>query len=314
MARRTRSVRRRRSRRGGGVNLESLKAESLAKTGKVPGVYEDPFASSAEGISNRLAGVEDEFVVDPEDTATREAREAEALAEKIDKLIPDYKRKSDSERNALYAEWDKDATDDERSELEAILSRKPKFAFSPTPVRGGRRTRRRRRGGADKRALVDAILAAIVTATPDKLQLLKAAVTPVEPPELKAEVAAIGAEAKSDTDRMAEIEEALMKLDEAKLTALKTALESVPKKGGDAEDDAAFKERQDARAAARVAAREKLKEEAARANLPLGERAKAAIRSSGEAAKSALYAALFVLAGAVSSATGSARRRRTRRA
>jgi len=307
MARRTRSVRRRRSRRGGGVNLESLKAESLAKTGKVPGVYEDPFASSAEGISNRLAGVEDEFVVDPEDTATREAREAEALAEKIDKLIPDYKRKSDSERNALYAEWDKDATDDERSELEAILSRKPKFAFSPTPVRGGRRTRRRRRGGADKRALVDAILAAIVTATPDKLQLLKAAVTPVEPPELKAEVAAIGAEAKSDTDRMAEIEEALMKLDEAKLTALKTALESVPKEGGDATEDLEMQKRREQRIAesrARIA----------EANRPLGERAKGVIRRSGEAVKSALYAALFVLAGAVSSTVGNARRRRTRRA
>jgi hypothetical protein len=305
MARRTRSVRRRRSRRGGDVTLKKLKEESLASTGKVPDAYEDPFASSAEGISSDLDDIADnaELVVDPEDTATREAREAEALAEKIDQLIPGYKRKSDSERNALYAKWDKHATDDERSELEAILSRKPKFAFSPTPVRGGRRTRRRRRGGAmsdeEKRKIVDAILAAIATATPDKLQLLKAAVTPIEPPALKAEVAAIGAEDKSDADRVAEIEEALMKLDEAKLMELQSAI--LTKSGGytPEEEAAIMKHRQ-----ARIAANRKRIEEAKR---PLGQKIR-------DTSKDLFNGLMIVFGGLVSSTVGNARRRRTRRA
>jgi hypothetical protein len=271
----------------------------LKNTGKALPVLDGP-----EGISESLAGVEDEFVDDPEDTATREAREAEALAEKIDKLIPGYKRKSDSERNALYAEWDKYADDDERRQLDEILSRKPKFAFSPTPVRGGRRTRRRRRGGADKRALVDAILAAIVTATPDKLQLLKAAVAPVEPPELKAEVADAAKE-ETPEEGLAKITASLMKLDDDKLMALKTALESVPKKGGDATEDLEMQKRREQRIAesrARIAA----------AKQPIGTKVKDAIVSSGRSLKDILLGIGLVLGGIV--AGGGRTRRRRRRA
>jgi hypothetical protein len=131
---------------------------------------------------------------------------------------------------------------------------------------------------------------------------LKAAVTPVEPPELKAEVAAIGAEDKSDADRVAEIKEALMKLDEAKLMSLKTALEGVPKEGGDPSPE-------EMRAV--LARREERKAELARriadAKRPLGEKIR---HTSGDL----LRGLMIVFAGAVSSAVGNARRRRTRRA
>ena len=211
MARRTRSVRRRRSRRGGAVSIDTLKADVLKNTGKA------------------------------------------------------------------------------------------------LPVLDGRRTRRRR-GGAmsdeEKRALVDAILAAIVTATPDKLQLLKAAVAPVEPPELKAEVADAAKE-ETPEEGLAKITASLMKLDDDKLMALKTALESVPKKGGDATEDLEMQKRREQRIAesrARIAA----------AKQPIGTKVKDAIVSSGRSLKDILLGIGLVLGGIV--AGGGRTRRRRRRA
>jgi hypothetical protein len=167
------------------------------------------------------------------------------------------------------------------------------------------RRRRSRRGGAseeEKRVLVDAILAAIANAPPDKLEQLRAAVSPIEPPALKAEVADAAKE-ETPEDGVAEITTSLMKLDDVKLMALKSALEGVPKEGGDATEDLEMQKRRNQRIAesqARIAA----------AKQPLGTKMKTAIVSSGKPLKGILNAIVFVLASAVSSTGGRTRRRR----
>jgi hypothetical protein len=103
--------------------------------------------------------------------------------------------------------------------------------------------------------LVDAILAAIANAPEDKLQQLRAAVSPIEPPALKTEVADAAKE-ETPEDGVAKITASLMKLDEAKLMELKSALEGVPKEGGDLLDEQQeFEKRQKERQAAQEARR-----------------------------------------------------------
>lgn len=152
----------------------------------------------------------------------------------------------------------------------------------------------------DKRALVDDILAAIANAPPDKLQLLKDAVSPIEPPALKVEVADAAKE-ETPEDGVAKIIALLMKLDDTKLMELKTALETAPMKGGvltPEEDEAVLRRREERIAAskARIAA----------AKQPLGAKVKAA----GKTAREVLLGILIVLGSAVSSNGGRTRRRR----
>lgn len=294
MARRTRSVRRRRSRRGGMFGKNPL--SSNAPVMPVPrSVYDEQAKARSKAFSATIRN-------------NNNQAEAEFLGRnKLPGAESAYQGAENSQADLATAQLGEINADKKIKQIKEGTH----GYFNPGeegPQQAGKRRTRRRRGGADKRALVDAILAAIVTATenPDKLQLLKAAVAPVEPPELKAEVADAAKE-ETPEEGLAKITASLMKLDEVKLMSLKTALESVPKEGGDATEDLEMQKRREQRIAesrARIA----------EANRPLGERAKAAIRSSGEAAKSALYAALFVLAGAVSSTVGNARRRRTRRA
>lgn len=164
-----------------------------------------------------------------------------------------------------------------------------------------RRTRRRR-GGAmsdeEKRAIVDDILAAIANAPPDKLKLLKDAVALIEPPALKVEVADAAKE-ETPEDGVAKIIALLMKLDDAKLMELKSAI--VPKEGGvltPEEEEAVLRRREERKAAsqARIAA----------AKQPLGAKVKAA----GKTARELLLGILIVLGSAVSSNGGRTRRRR----
>lgn len=169
----------------------------------------------------------------------------------------------------------------------------------PQKNQGGRRSRRRR-GGAmsdeEKRAIVDDILAAIANAPPDKLQLLKDAVAPIEPPALKVEVADAAKE-ETPEDGVAKIIALLMKLEEDKLMALKTAI--VPKEGGDETEDAAVQRRRQERIAATRARIEAAKQ-------PLSAKVKAA----GKTARELLLGILIVLGSAVSSNGGRTRRRR----
>ena len=329
MARRTRSTRRRRSRRGGTVTIDTLKAESLQTIGKVPGAY-DAVDGDREGINHNLEDIADVnlgyipgFDPKPEPgiqreqgvrrglfaTERRSAMEDAALVAQIDKVIPGYASTPAEERNAKYTEWDKTATDEEREELDHVLRpKKPKYTFgpdAPQPVRSGRRTRRRR-GGAmsdeDKRALVDDILAAIANAPPDKLQLLKDAVSPIEPPALKAEVADAAKE-ETPEDGVAKIIALLMKLEDAKLMELKSALETAPMKGGvltPEEEEAVLRRREERIAAskARIAA----------AKQPLGAKVKAA----GKTAREVLLGILIVLGSAAVSSNGGRTRRRRR--
>jgi hypothetical protein len=157
----------------------------------------------------------------------------------------------------------------------------------------------------EKRALVDAILAIVEKTPEDKLQPLKDAVSSIEPPELKAEVADAAKE-KTPEDGVAEITAALMKLDEAKLMELKSALESVPKEGGDLLDEQQeFKERQKERQAAKDARRAA----AAKTAIPKGV-------PPGNLLKKLGYVFSYGAAGLLSIAGvgGRTRRRRTRRA
>lgn len=327
MARRTRSTRRRRSRRGGTVTIDTLKAEAKKATGVDQRVFDRP-DGVGEGIDPSLDGIADVdlgFIpgVDPEPepgiqrqpgvrkglyaNERRSAMEDAALVAQIDKVIPGYASTPAEERNAMYTEWDKTATDEEREELDHVLRpKKPKYTFgpdAPQPVRSGRRTRRRR-GGAmsdgDKRALVDDILAAIANAPPDKLQLLKDAVSPIEPPALKVEVADAAKE-ETPEDGVAKIIALLMKLDDTKLMELKTALETAPMKGGvltPEEDEAVLRRREERIAAskARIAA----------ANQPLSAKVKAA----GKTARELLMGILIVLGSAASNGGRTRRRRR----
>jgi hypothetical protein len=156
----------------------------------------------------------------------------------------------------------------------------------------------------EKEKMVQTILDAIATATPDKLKALQLRVAPIEPTELKAEVTAIGTEDKSDAERVAEIKEALMKLDDAALIELQTAILT---KGGNPpppDETRAILERRkqrEAELARRLAANRLAAEQ------PLGKRLK---HTAGDL----LRGLLVVFTGLVSSAIGNARRRRTRRA
>lgn len=295
--------------------------------GKVPGAY-DAIDGDREGINHNLEDIADVnlgFIpgIDPKPepgiqreqgvrrglftNERRSAMEDAALVAQIDKVIRGYASTPVEERNAKYTEWDKTATDEEREELDHVLRpKKPKFTFgrdAPQPVRGGRRTRRRR-GGAmsdeEKRALVVDILAAIANAPPDKLHLLKDAVSPIEPPALKAEVADAAKE-ETPEDGVAKIIALLMKLDDTKLMELKTALETASMKGGvltpeEEEEVAARRRVRIAASQARIAA----------AKQPLGAKVKAA----GKTAREVLLGILIVLGSAVTSNGGRTRRRR----
>jgi hypothetical protein len=299
----------------------------LKNTGTVPAAYDDP-AGNREGINHNLDDIADVNLgyipgIDPEPepgiqrqpgvrkglyaNERRSAMEDAALVAQIDKVIPGYASTPAEERNAMYTEWDKTATDEEREELDHVLRpKKPKYTFgpdAPQPVRSGRRTRRRR-GGAmsdeEKGVIVDDILAAIANAPPDKLQLLKDAVSPIEPPALKVEVADAAKE-ETPEDGVAKIIALLMKLDDTKLMELKTALETAPMKGGvltPEEDEAVLRRREERIAAskARIAA----------ANQPLSAKVKAA----GKTARELLMGILIVLGSAASNGGRTRRRRR----
>ena len=310
MARRTRSTRRRRSRRGG-----ATAAEVLAYTRRNrPGLANNEPTETA--VANLVESSPKFKVQSPEQRAVTLANELRVprpsvvrhyvpprsmpSVEEAEKEAPALVRQKGS-RNLIVSPSPEPATD-------AVPPQKN--SFEPTAVKAGRRTRRRR-GGAmsdeEKRAVVDDILAAIANAPPDKLQLLKDAVGPIEPLALKVEVADAAKEATPEAALTA-ITELLMKLDDEKLTALKTAI--VPKEGGDETEDEAFMARQAERQRARQARQSAVAEQAARANLPLRAKVKSAIVSSGQNLERFLSAVVFVLAGTASNGGRTRRRRR----